>query len=35
MRRIARAVGARAVAEGVRVRVKDVLGATIIVEPLA
>lgn len=34
MRRIARAVGPRAIAEGARIRIKDVLGATVIVEPL-
>lgn len=34
-RRMARAAGTQAVPEGARVRIKDVYGATVIVEPLA
>lgn len=34
-RRMARAAGPQAVPEGARVRIKDVYGATVIVEPLA
>jgi hypothetical protein len=32
-RRMARAAGARAIPEGARVRVTDVYGATVVVEP--
>jgi membrane protein implicated in regulation of membrane protease activity len=34
-RRMARAVGSQAIPEGARVRIKDVYGATVIVEPVA